>query len=232
MATANGSMRPRMTYAMRQPSLPKRLSSTDRQRAFAGPANPGAPTGIQVSAMAAAPRASRRVHQAVRSMPEGYGAAALRGRATPPAHPRLAVMRERTHGKGFATRAIHAGEGPDPVTHAHNTPIYATATFAFDTAADKEAAVDRALEWDPTSYFYSRTGNPTNRALEEKVASLEGAEDCVGVGVGHGGRVRRRCSPISRRTTTSCWATSCSRSRRCCGRTTCRGAGSRSPRST
>jgi cystathionine beta-lyase/cystathionine gamma-synthase len=88
-------------------------------------------------------------------------------------------MRERTHGEGFATRAIHAGEGPDPTTHAHATPIYATATFAFDTAADKEAAVDAALDWDPTSYFYSRTGNPTNRALEEKVASLEGAEDCV-----------------------------------------------------
>jgi methionine-gamma-lyase len=88
-------------------------------------------------------------------------------------------MRERTHGEGFATRAIHAGEGPDPTTHAHGTPIYATATFAFDTAADKEAAVDAALEWDPTSYFYSRTGNPTNRALEEKIASLEGAEDCV-----------------------------------------------------
>ena len=88
-------------------------------------------------------------------------------------------MRERTHGEGFATRAIHAGEGPDPTTHAHATPIYATATFAFDTAADKEAAVDAALEWDPTSYFYSRTGNPTNRALEEKIASLEGAEDCV-----------------------------------------------------
>lgn len=88
-------------------------------------------------------------------------------------------MRERTDGTGFATRAIHAGERPDPATHAHNTPIYATATFAFDTAAEKEEAVDRALEWDPTSYFYSRTGNPTNRALEEKVASLEGAEDCV-----------------------------------------------------
>ncbi len=88
-------------------------------------------------------------------------------------------MRERTDGEGFATRAIHAGERPDPSTRAHNTPIYATATFAFDTAAEKEDAVDRALEWDPTSYFYSRTGNPTNRALEEKVASLEGAEDCV-----------------------------------------------------
>lgn len=88
-------------------------------------------------------------------------------------------MRERTHGEGFATRAIHAGERPDPTTHAHATPIFATATFAFDTAAEKEAAVDKALEWDPTSYFYSRTGNPTNRALEEKIASLEGAEDCV-----------------------------------------------------
>ncbi len=88
-------------------------------------------------------------------------------------------MRQRTDGTGLATRAIHAGERPDPTTRAHNTPIYATATFAFDTAAEKEDAVDRALEWDPRSFFYSRTGNPTNRALEEKIASLEGAEDCV-----------------------------------------------------
>jgi len=88
-------------------------------------------------------------------------------------------MRQRTDGTGFATRAIHAGERPDPTTHAHNTPIYATATFAFDTAAEKEEAVDRALAWEPGQYFYSRTSNPTNRALEEKVASLEGAEDCV-----------------------------------------------------
>ena len=35
------------------------------------------------------------------------------------------------------------------------------------------------MAWEPTAYFYSRTGNPTNRALEEKIASLEGAEDCV-----------------------------------------------------
>jgi len=88
-------------------------------------------------------------------------------------------MRERTDGQGFATRAIHAGERPDPATHAHNTPIYATATFAFDSAAEKEDAVDRALAWEPGAYFYSRTGNPTNRALEEKIASLEGAEDAV-----------------------------------------------------
>lgn len=91
----------------------------------------------------------------------------------------MGSSRERTHGRGFATRAIHAGERPDPVTHAHNTPIYATATFAFDSAAEKEDAVDRAMAGDPTAFFYSRTGNPTTRALEEKLASLDGAEDAV-----------------------------------------------------
>jgi len=48
------------------------------------------------------------------------------------------TMRERTEGRGLATRAIHAGERPDPTTHAHRTPIYATATYTFDTAAEKE----------------------------------------------------------------------------------------------
>ena len=54
-----------------------------------------------------------------------------------------------------------------------------TSTFAFDSAAEKEAAVDSALAWQPEAYFYSRTGNPTTYALECKVASLEGAEDSV-----------------------------------------------------
>lgn len=98
------------------------------------------------------------------------------GPTTGEARPRI---RERTDGTGFATRAIHAGERPDPTTRAHNPPIYATATFSFDSAADKEEAVDRALAWQPGAYFYTRTGNPTNRALEEKIAALEGAEDAV-----------------------------------------------------
>ena len=77
---------------------------------------------------------------------------------------------------GFGTRAIHAGELRDAATGAHQTPIFQTATFSFDTAAAKEEAVDRALEWEPGRFFYSRTGNPTTAALEEKLASLEGAE--------------------------------------------------------
>ena len=121
-------------------------------------------------------------------------------------------MRQRTDGQGFATRAIHAGERPDPVTHAHKPPIYATATFAFDTAAEKEDAVDRALAWEPGAYFYSRTGNPTNRALEEKIASLEGAEDCRRRRRRGWPRCRRRCSRTWAPATTSSSATSCSSS--------------------
>ncbi len=73
----------------------------------------------------------------------------------------------------FATRAIHDGEGWDKSTGAHNTPIYQTATFAFETAEGMAAAImDDPLD----SFFYSRTSNPTTAALEKKMASLEGAE--------------------------------------------------------
>jgi len=80
---------------------------------------------------------------------------------------------------GFSTRAIHAGEETDPATRAHATPIYQTATFAFESGAAKEAAVDAAMAWEPKSFFYTRTSNPTTDALEEKVAALEGAETAV-----------------------------------------------------
>ncbi|MFW6075513.1 MAG: trans-sulfuration enzyme family protein [Chloroflexota bacterium] len=71
---------------------------------------------------------------------------------------------------GFSTRAIHAGEGPDPVTHAHNTPIYQTSTYAFETLEEKEYAAAHG------GHFYTRNSNPTTARLEEKIANLEGAE--------------------------------------------------------
>jgi cystathionine gamma-synthase len=66
---------------------------------------------------------------------------------------------------GFATRAIHAGWDPDPVTGAVNVPIYASSTFAQDGVG--------ALR---DGFEYARTGNPTRRALEANLAALEGGQ--------------------------------------------------------
>ncbi len=63
----------------------------------------------------------------------------------------------------FETRAIHAGQGPDPTTGAVTVPIYATSTYAQDSPGEHRG------------YEYSRTANPTRTALEEALASIEGA---------------------------------------------------------
>src|SRR5690554_7546959 len=84
------------------------------------------------------------------------------------------------------TAAIHAGEGVDPTTGALAAPIYQTATFAFGTAQAKEDAVDASMAGAADAYFYSRTSNPSNRVLEEKVAALEGAEDALACASGMG----------------------------------------------
>ena len=83
---------------------------------------------------------------------------------------------------GFTTRAIHAGEEPDPTTGAHGVPIYQNSTFALGT-------MDRFQEfWDgvPNAWGYTRDGNPTVDHLERKVADLEGAESCVSSASGMG----------------------------------------------
>lgn len=84
-------------------------------------------------------------------------------------------MGEVREGLGFSTRAIHAGERHDPATGAHNTPIYQTATFAFDSVEQKHAVQAGERE----GYVYTRMGNPTTAAIERKLADLEGAEDAV-----------------------------------------------------
>ncbi len=63
---------------------------------------------------------------------------------------------------GFATRAIHAGQDPDPRTGAVNVPIFASSTFAQDGVGGMREG-----------YEYARTGNPTRTALEQCLASLE-----------------------------------------------------------
>ncbi|MFC7622450.1 cystathionine gamma-synthase [Microlunatus sp. GCM10028923] len=64
---------------------------------------------------------------------------------------------------GFATRAIHAGQEPDPTTGAVVPPIYATSTYAQDGVGGLR-----------NGYEYSRSANPTRTALEECLAALEG----------------------------------------------------------
>ncbi|MBK0866659.1 MAG: cystathionine gamma-synthase [Saccharopolyspora sp.] len=66
---------------------------------------------------------------------------------------------------GFATRAIHAGQEPDPATGSVIVPIHATSTYAQDGVGGQRAG-----------YEYSRTGNPTRTALAECLAALEGAK--------------------------------------------------------
>ena len=75
----------------------------------------------------------------------------------------------------FSTRAIHDGEDRSFGSTAHNTPIFQTATFAFETAEEMAEAVMDPL----SSFFYSRTANPTTAALEQKIASLEGMEEAL-----------------------------------------------------
>jgi len=72
----------------------------------------------------------------------------------------------------FATLAVHGGESPDPVTGALDTPIYQSTTFV-SANADEMAAV---YSGEKPGYMYTRYGNPTVRALEEKLAALECGE--------------------------------------------------------
>ena len=64
--------------------------------------------------------------------------------------------------QGFGTRAIHAGQAPDPTTGAIMTPIYATSTYVQEAPGVHKG------------YEYSRSQNPTRNAYEQCVANLEG----------------------------------------------------------
>ena len=67
-------------------------------------------------------------------------------------------IRDKTH---FETNAVHAGVKPESVTGAVMTPIFASSTFAHTSPGDHKG------------YEYSRTQNPTRKALEESLAELE-----------------------------------------------------------
>jgi cystathionine beta-lyase/cystathionine gamma-synthase len=74
----------------------------------------------------------------------------------------------------FRTKQIHAGVTPDPETGAILTPIHQVTTFV-------QHSVD---EYMKTGYSYSRSGNPTVRALEERLTALEDGVDTAAFGTG------------------------------------------------
>src|SRR5215469_6385607 len=63
---------------------------------------------------------------------------------------------------GFATRAIHSGQEPDPLTGAVTVPIYPTSTYVQQGIGEHKG------------YEYSRVSNPTRTRLEQNLATLEG----------------------------------------------------------
>ncbi|MBL8532098.1 MAG: cystathionine gamma-synthase [Hyphomonadaceae bacterium] len=72
------------------------------------------------------------------------------------------------HNKGFGTRCIHAGQNPDPSTGAIMTPVYQNSTYV-------QQSPGVIIE----DYDYARSANPTRKALEANIASLEGARHGV-----------------------------------------------------
>ena len=78
--------------------------------------------------------------------------------------------------RGFSTRAIHAGQDPDPTTGAVIGPIHMSSTFAQDGVGGLR----------PGGYEYSRSANPTRTALQECLAALEGGRHGFAFGSGMG----------------------------------------------
>jgi cystathionine gamma-synthase len=83
------------------------------------------------------------------------------------------LSRER-NGWGFATKALHIGQGPDPATGAVVQPIHLATTYAQQGVGKHKG------------FEYSRSGNPTRAALEECLAALEDARHCLAFSSGLG----------------------------------------------
>ncbi|HED04090.1 MAG TPA: PLP-dependent transferase [Candidatus Fraserbacteria bacterium] len=78
--------------------------------------------------------------------------------------------------KNFYTQAVHAGEQPDPSSGAADLPIYQSSTFTHRDTEESAAVVQALQAGERKGYLYTRWGNPTVQALEEKLAALEGGQ--------------------------------------------------------
>jgi cystathionine gamma-synthase len=81
----------------------------------------------------------------------------------------------RTRNRGIGTIAVHGGEARPKLGNALATPIVQTATYTFANTDELRDHFERRIEREE----YGRYGNPTQRVAEQKLAELEGAEDCL-----------------------------------------------------
>jgi O-acetylhomoserine (thiol)-lyase len=82
---------------------------------------------------------------------------------------------------GFETRMVHAGTPPEPITGARQTPIFQNTSYVFYDA-DHAASLYNLQTF---GFVYSRLGNPTVSALEERIASLEAGRGGTCCASGH-----------------------------------------------
>ena len=94
-------------------------------------------------------------------------------------------MTDHQENPQLETMAVHAGTEPDPTTNARITPIYQTASYVFD---DVEHAAD-LFNLDAFGNIYTRIMNPTNGALEGKIAAMEGGIGALAVASGHAAQI-------------------------------------------
>lgn len=84
---------------------------------------------------------------------------------------------EETRKLGEATRAIHCGEGVDAETKAIRRPIVLANSFELN---DTPETLAESFAWNnPNAFNYPRSRHPNARYLEERLAGMEGGEDCV-----------------------------------------------------
>jgi methionine-gamma-lyase len=84
---------------------------------------------------------------------------------------------EKTRELGDATRAIHCGEGVDAETKAIRRPIVMANSFELN---DTSETLPESFDWNnPNAFNYPRSRHPNARYLEERLAGMEGGEDCV-----------------------------------------------------
>ncbi|MEA3337030.1 MAG: aminotransferase class I/II-fold pyridoxal phosphate-dependent enzyme [Chloroflexota bacterium] len=92
----------------------------------------------------------------------------------------MCVGNDSVNRPGPSTQSVHSGEVRRKAHSSLTVPVFQTSTYTFEDTADLVTYMEERLFWDePKRVEYGRYGNPTVRAVEARLAALEGGEDAV-----------------------------------------------------